>query len=117
MGVILNRDQILESVDLRREEVEVPEWGGTVLVSEMTGVQRDAYEAGLFGDDRKVDLRNARARLVAACLIDPDGNPLFTDKDVEALGRKSAAALDRVCAAAQRLNLMTAAALEADAKN
>ena len=93
--------------DLVTEEVEVPEWGGAVLVKGLTGKERDAFEAGAIqqkGRKIKVDMANLRARLVALAVVDEEGKRLFQPGDIEALGRKSAAALDRVFAVAQRLS-------------
>lgn len=110
---LLTRDGILAADDLKREEVAVPEWGGSVLVSTMTGAQRDAWEQSLVaGGKGKVDISNVRARLVSFCVVDEGGNRLFSDGDAEALGRKSGAALERCAQAAQRLNALTEQALE-----
>lgn len=108
----LTRDAILAADDLPREEVDVPEWGGSVLVSAMTGAARDAWEQSLVGTGSKPDLANVRARLVAACIVDDSGALIFTAADLEALGRKSARALDRLSKVAQRLNGLTDDALE-----
>jgi len=101
--MMLTREQILHSDDLKRVEVKVPEWGGTVRVQMMSGAARDEFEAGIVVDGQP-DTTNMRAKLAAATLVDDNGRLLFTPADVEALGRKSAAALDRVLAAAQKLN-------------
>jgi hypothetical protein len=106
----LNRDQILEVSDIKSVTVAVPEWGGDVIVSLMTGEARDAWEQSLVvseGGKTRTNMDNIRARLVAATVVDETGNRLFTDKDIAALGRKSSAALERVCKAAQRLNGLT----------
>jgi hypothetical protein len=100
------RDQILGADDLPVEEVEVPEWGVTVRVRTMMGYERDAFEASVVqGEKRNLD--NLRARLCAMCIVDEDGNRVFSESDAEALGRKNAGALDRVFAVAQRLNGMS----------
>lgn len=108
----LKRDDILEAQDLRREEVAVPEWGGTVLIAAMNGRARDAWEQSLVGEKGKVNIENVRARLVAYTAVDEGGNRLFTDADIDRLGTKSAAALERCCKVAQRLNLLTEKELE-----
>ena len=105
----LSRDEVLGASDLKSEDVEVPEWGGVLRLRSMTGVERDAFETSLFvegedGGERKLDSRNMRARLVAATAVDEAGKTLFTKEDVEALGRKNAAALDRLFSVAQRLS-------------
>jgi hypothetical protein len=110
MIMALSRDQILEAADLTTQVVAVPEWGGDVIVSGMTGEMRDAWEQSLViadGGKARTNMENIRARLVAATVVDAQGNRLFTDKDVAMLGRKSSAALERVCKVAQRLNGLT----------
>lgn len=107
----LSRDEILNAKDYRSEEVEIPEWGGTVVVKAMTGSERDAFEASIV-EMRKggssVRMENIRAKLVARTVIDPDtGSFLFTSADIEALGSKSAAALDRIFSVAQRLSKLS----------
>jgi hypothetical protein len=117
----LTREAILGAEDLAREEVQVPEWGGSLFVRSMTGTDRDAWEQSLVpsegkgGKVGKADVRNIRARLVALCAVDEAGQRLFTDADVQALGAKNAVALDRCARVAQRLNGLTPEALE-DAK-
>ena len=109
MGV-LTRDQILGADDLPKEEVPVPEWGGSVFVRTMPGKERDAWESQLLkGDprDRQLNMDNVRARLASLTIVDAEGNRLFDLKDIEALGQKSAAALDRIWEVAQRLNRMS----------
>lgn len=69
------------------------------------------------GRDRKVDLTNMRARLVALSVVDEAGQRVFTDDEVDLLGAKSGAALDRVFAAAQELNGLSGADVEALTKN
>jgi hypothetical protein len=99
---ILSKEAILAADDLPRESVSVPEWGGDVLVRTMSGTDRDAFEASLLEKDGRME--NVRARLVALTLCDAQGDRLFDDGEIAALGRKSARALDRVFSVAQRLN-------------
>ena len=111
--MVLDRDSILAADDLKRETVEVPEWGGEVIVREMTGRERDRFEAGWINADKgdvqvnPKNLDNFRARLVAQTVVDEEGNRLFTDDDAVELGSKSAAALDRVFTVATRLSGIT----------
>lgn len=107
---LLSKDAILGADDLITEDVEVPEWGGTVRVRMMTGAERDAFEESLSrtkGKSVKANLANLRARLVAKTVVDEAGKRLFTDAEAGVLGQKSAAALDRVFDAARTLNGMT----------
>ena len=117
---LLSKTAILAAQDLQTEDVEVPEWGGAVRVRSFTGRERDAFEASMVrgdGKDRKVDLTNMRARLVGLTVIDETGQRLFADEEVDLLGAKSGAALDRVFAIAQKLNGLSGADVEEFSKN
>lgn len=113
---------ILAADDLKREWVDVPEWGGGVYVRSMPGLALDQYEQRLMsrrsteGKAVKVNLDNARAELVALTACDDKGEALFTLEQVEALSKKSGAALNRVVAVAQRLNGLNQRDLEELAK-
>lgn len=117
---LLAKDAVLAAQDIRFEAVAVPEWGGEVRVRSMTGADRDAWEQWLL-DSRAADkgarLANLRARMVAISVVDEAGQRVFADGDIEALGAKSAAALDRIFAVAQKLNAIGADDIEALAKN
>jgi len=119
MGVdkALSIADILNAEDTKQERVDVPEWGGYVMVETMTAEAKDAYETSVLSEklDDKGDvvgyernMKNVRAKLIAACVLDPNGRRMFvSDQQVEQLGRKSAKAVDRVFAACQRLNAIS----------
>jgi len=113
----LTREAILKAQDLPQEEVYVPEWGGYVRVRGLTAAERDALESTMLQTNGQVRLENFRARLVAMSIVDEEGNRLFSDEDVDALGRKSAAALQRVFDVAMRLSGLRAEDVEELAKN
>jgi hypothetical protein len=113
MSNILSKSQILQAVDIKTSEVAVPEWGGDVLVREFSGADRDAFESSMVRinaeGQRETDLSNMRAKLVAMCLVDHEtGERMFSDAELALLGKKSAAALQRVFEVAQRLNGLSA---------
>ncbi|MFC4494065.1 hypothetical protein ACFPA8_07955 [Streptomyces ovatisporus] len=108
----LSADDILSADDLGTEDVEVPEWGGTVRVQGMSGSERDRFEAGFV--DSKGDrlssekaLEDYRARLASACIVDENGKRLFQGAAIKRLGQKNAQALQRVCDVAMRLSGMS----------
>ncbi len=108
MGTYLSRDAILAARSLPTEDVEVPEWAGTVMVRGLDGQGRDEFEASMMvvrNGKAYPDTANTRAKLVARCVIDPaTGEPMFTQQDVFELGKLSGAALNRVFAVASRLS-------------
>jgi hypothetical protein len=105
--VLLSASEILGADDIVTELVEIPEWKGKVIVRGLTGAERDGFEESLLerrGKNREVRLANLRAKLCALTMVDGNGKRLFSDAQVEALGKKSASALQRVFAVAQRLS-------------
>lgn len=124
MSKLLSRDQILKADDLPTEDVDVPEWGGTVRVRGLTGTERDSYEAAMLNFrtkgrkvDSEMDMSEFRVRLVAKAIVDAEGKRLFSDRDVRALGMKSAVALNRIYEVAERLSGLTSEDVEELAKN
>lgn len=117
---LLTRAAILGADDLKTVDVPCPEWGGDVRLRALTAAQKDDFDASLgeFKDGgRVVNLHNMRAKLLALCIVDDSGAPIFTATDVEQLGAKSSAPIGRLFEAAQRLNGMLPDAVEAAAKN
>lgn len=113
--MMLTREMILTSKDLSFEIVDVPEWGGEVKVTTLTGTERDAFEASLIDQKRSgntVNTKNIRAKLVSMACVDEEGKRLFTPADIEALGSKSASALDRIFVVAQKLSKLTEADMD-----
>lgn len=113
---MLTREQILAAQDLKTETVKVPEWGGEVIVRTMDGEGRDAFEALLMNNNKR-DLKNFRAKLLAQCLVDDKGNRLFTEADINALGKKNAGVLSRLADVANALNKLSEADVEELAGN
>jgi hypothetical protein len=132
---LLSREEIQQQEQLRHEDVPTPEWGANsaVRVRELTADERDVFESATIrirrdiiqsrsGRQRQAEpemdfveeaLHNMRARLVAAAAIDGTGNKLFTEEDVVWLGKRSAAALDRVYAVAASLSGLSDTDVEA----
>ena len=108
----LSKQQILDADDLKRELVEVTEWGGSVLLRELRGRERDAFEEDSLDKQRNLSMRIMRARLVAASAIDEIGERLFTNNEAAELGEKSATALNKCFEVACRLSGITDADIE-----
>jgi hypothetical protein len=106
----LTRDAILAADDHKTEVVQVPEWGGEVVVRGLRGRERDEFEASIVerrGRQMVPNTANIRAKLVVLCCVDDDGKPLFNKTDVEQLGEKSGAPIDRIYEVAAKLSGMT----------
>ena len=115
--MLLSRDQILDQEDLKTEIIDVPEWGGKVKIQGMTAFARDRFESSLVGKNGGTNLVNIRAKLAAASIVDDAGELMFSEKDIEKLGKKSASALQRVFNCSQKLNGISDGDVEELAKN
>ncbi|MFM0330654.1 hypothetical protein [Paraburkholderia strydomiana] len=108
---------VLGAAHLKTETVDVPEWGDgvTVIVSEMSGLARDAFyakrEAG------KVPISESQASLLLATVVDESGALVLDESDIANLRAQGTAAIDRIANVAIRLNGMQPAAVEDAVKN
>lgn len=107
--VLLSLDDILAAHDIVTEDVEVPEWGGTVRVISLTGEERNrigaamkAHAAGLASEDEAVIY--FQVRVVAASLVNERDERIVKPAQALVLARKSAAALQRVWNVCARLS-------------
>ena len=112
----LSFDDIMAADDMKTQVVPVPEWGGEVMIRMLAGFERDAFEQSLSKiKNGKVESNrdNFRARLAAEVLINEDGSKMITTRrQVEMLGRKSVAGLERIVDAATELNAMSESDVE-----
>jgi len=117
---LLSKHDIQIVDDVQIEIVQVPEWGGSVLVQSLGGKQRDEYTQSTVvgkGKNAQVDLTNMTAKLVALCMVNEKGERLFNNLEVNELAQKSAAALTRVYKVAARLSGIDEDALDELVKN
>lgn len=118
---MLTRDAILSASDLRTEYVDVPEWGGQVLIRVFSGAQRDRLDAFIHRSiDDRGKLKDPSGMRTLVCVLaccNVDGSPLFKPEDVDALKAKSSAALGRIFDAASKLNGLNDGGIEAAREN
>lgn len=103
---VLSKAAILAADDLKRDTVEVPEWGGDVLIKQWS-IAAGETVAALWRSaaDDPAALKGLREKIVQLSIIDPDtGTLMFSEDDLKELGARSAKALNRVYDAAMRLN-------------
>jgi len=97
----LSRESIL-GLSRPREIVDVPEWGGRVVITAMSLADRLDYErwAGQLGEDSTDHIPG----LLAFTMVDDEGRRLFTQDDIKALQNQSAAVILRLNRIALQLN-------------
>lgn len=110
--VLLTKEQILSATDRKFKVIDVPEWGGTVRVAQISVADR--LNLQLLQQEKREkegDKAGVGALILGLCalsIVDEQGTRLFSDEDIEALGKKSAAAIDKIFDAADELNGITA---------
>jgi hypothetical protein len=114
-------EQILAAQDITYEPVDVPEWGLKVFVKGLTGTERDDFEASIRQMRPTADRKsmepvlipdNMRSKMLVKCLVDEQGQRIFTDQQINALGAKNGAVLDRLHDVASRLSGMDGGAVD-----
>lgn len=115
--MLLSREQILGAADLASEIVDCPEWGGQVRVRALSAADRLEIARRVMGENGEPDDKRALDLSIiipAWCIIDENGQRLFGEADVQALGEKSGVPLQRITEAVQRLSGMDTAATKKD---
>ena len=113
---LMSRADILGAADIEFEDIDlgaISGWG-TVRVKDLTAKERDKLEQSIVververvkGKQVKTqELKdNVRATFCAACIVDEQLQPIFAKSDIDALGQKSARALDAIFAVIRRRN-------------
>ena len=117
---MLTRDAILGASDIETRDVPVPEWGGSVRLRSLSGLERDSWEASnrlLKGSEYVPNLKGAKARLLVRAIVDENGSRLFADTDAGALAAKSAGVIERLAEVVAQMSGITEAAVEEAAGN
>ena len=100
----LSKDQILAIKDITVEEFHVPEWGGSIYLKALTAAEYDAFSADVSTTRKDGGLSEMRAKLCAFSICDEAGNRLFSEREVDVLNKKNAAAITRIFLRAQELS-------------
>jgi len=104
--MLLTKEQILAAQDITFEEVEVSEWGGIIRMKSLTGAERDKYESEIVkmkGNETSIVLKDLKVKLLALCIVDGEGNRIFTDGELSLLGGKNAKVINQLFEKAQSL--------------
>lgn len=99
----LTLEDIVAAQDLAEDTIDVPEWGGSLLVRAMTKQRQIEIRDEGVGEKGLTELL-----MFAACVIEPP----FTAADVTILRGKAAAVFDRVMRRILELNGANAGAVE-----
>ena len=91
MKTYLTAESILQSEDFTYDEVDCPEWGGTVRIRSMSGTQRVTLKKAIEQGQNDID-----EMVCVMCIVDADGNRIFNRSQIGELGKKNTKAISRV---------------------
>ena len=111
-GSYLTRDAILAISDLKYEDVDIPEWGGSVRVRELTAMERNKLGADFAKGGAQAIPPDFYPKIAATVIVNQNGKSVFTEGDTTRLGEKSFAAIQRVVDTALRISGMTQEGVE-----
>lgn len=98
---LLGRDEIIGLQDRRYRIVNVRAWDGRpVRIRSLSAKEREEYEQSItqqIGDGQsRTNIVGARAKLCVRIIVDKNGNLIFDDSFVGALGEKNADAIGQI---------------------
>jgi hypothetical protein len=95
------------------EEVNVPEWGGSVYVRTLSGHEMARFSA-VVSNAKPKDVEQQFVRFAAMVLADENGKRLYSDDEIEKVGELEWRGLQRVVEAGQELNGLSDVAVETE---
>jgi len=119
---LASREDILKARERTFKDVYCPELEGEVRIQSLMANELEEYQASNRGKPDKegnveIVWKGSAARLVARCAVDADGNRLFSDTEALSLGKLNAALINRLFAAACKLNGIGEKEMEEMVKN
>ncbi len=102
---LLSKADLLKPDALKRELVDVPEWGGSVWVQEMSAGNRDRFDKWITSQASS-DMYGMRLRVCIHTVCDEKGKLMFSDLDIPDLAAKSGRAIKRLSDVGLRLSTL-----------
>lgn len=111
----MNKTELLAALESEVKEIHVDAVHAVLRFKLLTGRARDSFHAAVSKGDGA--LSAFEAAIIAACVVDATGIPMFSSDDVDALRDKNAEAVAAVAKVAMQVNNIGVAAEAAAAKN
>lgn len=104
--MLLDKTALLAEFTLKTEEVTLAT--GTVIVSELNGTDYlDLYTDPQYQIDGAMDLKKLRPAMIARCVVDADGNRIFSDEEAQTIARSASKPFLKLMEAINRMNAET----------
>jgi hypothetical protein len=113
MAKRLTREEILAVKDIKKEEVYISEWNGSVLVQSLSGKRRADIMDYAMSDKGKMDSHKLYPALIVAGCVEPT----FQKQDADAILEKNSSALEKLAKVIMKLSGISTDDVEAAVKN
>ena len=116
----LSREDIMAIVSVKKESIDMPEWGGSIFVRAMSGAESDILTDLILAHEEKTGnnrLPHLKAIMAILTVCDGDGGRMFDMNDMDMLLSKDGGALTKIFEVARRLNGLTPDSEETITKN
>lgn len=122
---LLNRNQILEAKDIKTKVIPVPEWGGDIMIKQLSAKEYNDITMNMVNirkmaakqlsskknaDENLEDainelaIKNQKILLIIKSVVDENMKPLFTEADMELLYQKNTNVIDKIIAEIEEFN-------------
>lgn len=98
---ILSLKEIVEANEFETIEVEVPEWGGSVLLRPLSVVSREKIENAIKAESSN---NSIMILTLSESIVDEDEKPLFTKASLQDLRKKKGQVISRLYNECLKLN-------------
>jgi hypothetical protein len=100
------KEKIFAAADIPSETLKIPEWDVEVLVKGMSAGDRiNLMQSAYDQKTQQVNMSAVYPDVVVSCVFDPEtGEPVFEEKDKEAILAKSSAAVEKIADVGLRLS-------------
>lgn len=117
---ILNKQEIINIKDIYFEEINVPEWNGSVRIYMLNAGERLDFENTVSAGKQKSGLTfdaNLLVTLVSLCLKDENGAPIFEIDEIDELRKKNFRVIKRLADKCMEINALGEDAEQESKKN
>jgi len=99
------KDKILNCDDLKKETLRIDQWGVSVVVRELNAKERSwVFEILEKYKNDPLAIKEMDAKVAIKCLLDEEGSPVFEEKDLPELLKKSGQVISDVLDVVWRLS-------------
>ena len=107
----------VKACKLPTRTVNVPEWGGDVIVRSLTSPERDEFDLLVTEASEQKRYSKLMVKVIIMATIDDDGNQAFTDDDTDALLAQDRDLIERVFNEVRRVSRLLISDVDEAEKN